>query len=329
MDVVQARAELRKRIIDSFDESEVKSLCFDLGIDYDSLSNKSKSETVMALISAVQRRTRMRALLTECMKQRPNVQWDDLAAVLLQDESAESQCRPEVIYFCMSQSYGVGYDEMRVSCNISSDGSAIVQRTVRVKAYSHIGELDTFLLTPEPEPPNTPRRDFGFLAIRSLTKEREVDLVRPKDQPGSRSCIVRISEPLEKGQELTYELVEKVPSGLYAMNLTEEVLRSRTTPYDYFGWNINRPTAKLSLDVSFPSNIKPEVYDREVRFASTSPGLPSETRQLEQEGSLDRPDLLNPKRDNWQLRLEIDYPMIGLIYVVRWQPIPKVVKPQK
>ena len=233
--------------------------------------------------------------------------------------------KPEMIdaeetYRHLAQRYGMGYNQLEIHCTITPDGSALVQRKMTLEAYSEIGELDAFLLIPEPQSPGEEARKITAIDISSLNPGWNVSLADTFEALGSLYTVIRISPPLSEGQSIAYQLTEMLPSGLYAIGFTKEELAARKTPYDYFGWNINRPTRKLSLRVWFPEAVKPNVYSGEVRYASAAPGFPSERLQHEEQKRLERPSLIGPEGGRYFLKLDVDYPMIGLIYILRWQP---------
>jgi len=68
---------LREYIARYFDLSELKELCFDLGVDYDELSGDNKAGKIIALVSYLYRRGRLSELLQKCMQERPGVDWSE------------------------------------------------------------------------------------------------------------------------------------------------------------------------------------------------------------------------------------------------------------
>jgi len=226
----------------------------------------------------------------------------------------------ETSYKYLAERSGMGYDRLEVDCTIGPDGSALVRRKVTLEAYSEIGELDAFLLIPESQPPGEEARKITAVGISSLSPGWSVSLADTFEALGSLYTVIKVAPPLSEGQSITYQMTEMLPPGLYAIGFTKEELAARKTPYDYFGWNINRPTRKLSLRVWFPEAVKPNVYSGEVRYASAAPGFPSERLQHEEQKRLERPSLIGPEGGRYFLKLDVDYPMIGLIYILRWQP---------
>jgi len=69
-------SDLRKLIASSFSDEEIRSLCFDLGIDYEDVGGTTKSSKARELISLLIREGRLDEMLSECVKQRPNLGWE-------------------------------------------------------------------------------------------------------------------------------------------------------------------------------------------------------------------------------------------------------------
>jgi len=216
--------------------------------------------------------------------------------------------------------YGIGYDDLDVECLLHDNGSATVTRRVRVEAFSQIEKLDTYLVIPE-QPQEGHTWDIDLLEVGSLFPGTKVSLLEISEAQGRLSALLGIAPPLIKGQQVKYEMREELPPSLYAIDLTDEERAKRKKPYDYFGWTISRPTRKLELKVFFPQRIRPEGYGIEVRYASAAPGIPAETFQLEEQRRLTKPSLYGPQADRFCLRLEVEYPMTGLVYILRWEPL--------
>jgi hypothetical protein len=58
-----------------FDLEELRTLCFDLGVDYDSLRGEGKAAKARELIAYMQRRGQLDRLIAETKKLRPEVDW--------------------------------------------------------------------------------------------------------------------------------------------------------------------------------------------------------------------------------------------------------------
>jgi len=72
---IEARSELRHKLNIYFNNSELHELCFDLGVDFESLVGHNKNEKLMGLITYLERRNRLSELLETCSKLRPNTIW--------------------------------------------------------------------------------------------------------------------------------------------------------------------------------------------------------------------------------------------------------------
>ncbi len=72
--------EFRQLILQNFSLSEVRTLCFDLNIDYEVFPDKGKEAVVRELIRLVRRNDRMPELVDVLSKNRPNVPWDAILA---------------------------------------------------------------------------------------------------------------------------------------------------------------------------------------------------------------------------------------------------------
>lgn len=227
----------------------------------------------------------------------------------------------EQAYNYSATRYGVGYELLEIECFINEDGSATVKRKVTLMSFSEINKLDTYLLIPEKSPSGAPR-EIASGEIRSLTPKTSINKGELREEFGRLSVEIIISPSLSVGSSASYEMTERLPPRLYAVRSSREEIRSREAQYDYFGWNVNRPTRKLSLRVYFPGfpyPIKPDIYGAEVRYASAS-GFPANRIQHEEQKNLKGP-ILTEQGDRYYLDLEVEYPMIGLVYILRWQPI--------
>jgi hypothetical protein len=75
-DVIADPAALRRDMVKSLDESELRNLCFDLGVDYENLPGVNKGDKIRELISYVMRRHRVHDFLVAGIKLYPDMAWD-------------------------------------------------------------------------------------------------------------------------------------------------------------------------------------------------------------------------------------------------------------
>jgi hypothetical protein len=82
------RRALREGIIASYNLEELRTVCYDLAIDYEDLSGENKSNKVISLIEYVWRRGRLDALLDYCRRDRPLYPWPALEPAAAQPSIA-------------------------------------------------------------------------------------------------------------------------------------------------------------------------------------------------------------------------------------------------
>jgi hypothetical protein len=66
---------LREKLIGVFNDAELRDLCFDLGIDYESLGGEGKASKVRELIGYCERHGRLSDLLAHARQKRPHIEW--------------------------------------------------------------------------------------------------------------------------------------------------------------------------------------------------------------------------------------------------------------
>ncbi len=71
-------AQLRQNLIECYNDEELRTLCFDLGVDYDNLPGRAKADKARELLSDVDHRGRIPDLIKLCSMQRPNVPWQEI-----------------------------------------------------------------------------------------------------------------------------------------------------------------------------------------------------------------------------------------------------------
>lgn len=75
---LQKRSQLRLQIESYFNDSELRNLYFDMGIDHENLSSGGKSDKVRELVAACERHGKIRQLIELCREYRPYVNWPDM-----------------------------------------------------------------------------------------------------------------------------------------------------------------------------------------------------------------------------------------------------------
>jgi hypothetical protein len=68
-------AVLRDKLTSYFNKSELKALCFDLGVAHDDLPGETRTELAQALVEHCHERGRLPELIGRCQTERPRVDW--------------------------------------------------------------------------------------------------------------------------------------------------------------------------------------------------------------------------------------------------------------
>ena len=221
-------------------------------------------------------------------------------------------------YIYQAKRYGIGYRKFEVQCIIDNDGSAKVIREVEIEAFSDISELDTIINIPE-DAPNGKTREIKIGDIETHDN-RNLSLEIIDSKPGRMTAKILITPPLTYGDQLHYRIHDYyLPAGLFSIDLSQEKIKKRKNPIDYFGWHINRPTRSFSLQVHFPPYKHPSANWGEVRYASSA-GNTSDEYQRNEQKSLKKPHF-SQNGSRQILNLEVEYPLSGLIYVLGWKPL--------
>lgn len=69
---------LASKLKSSFNDEDLKGLCYSLEIPYDDLASQTLSGRMIALIQYGQRHNSLAAIVARCRKERPNVTWPDI-----------------------------------------------------------------------------------------------------------------------------------------------------------------------------------------------------------------------------------------------------------
>lgn len=122
-------SELHKSIDSYFGLEEVRTLCFELGVDYDNLRGETKQARIRELIVALARGGRLQALVDLVRRQRPHVDWQDVPPDFALPASVAQEDIREVVQYTV---YGdvvhgnkVGGDQISMGDISGSSGIAV------------------------------------------------------------------------------------------------------------------------------------------------------------------------------------------------------------
>lgn len=68
-------ADLRQQMITALNEEELRTLCFDLNVDFDNLPGRNKASKIRELIDLMRRNGRLPQLITQLQQIRPSLTW--------------------------------------------------------------------------------------------------------------------------------------------------------------------------------------------------------------------------------------------------------------
>lgn len=90
MDQEQICRLLRKALAETFNESELRTLCFDLGVDYDGLPGEGKADKARELVGHFWRRGHLMSLLQMVESLRPDTRWSKRFRSVLRDATQQT-----------------------------------------------------------------------------------------------------------------------------------------------------------------------------------------------------------------------------------------------
>jgi hypothetical protein len=76
------RSQLRRALAHDFNEDELRTLCFDLKVDYESFSGQGKGGKAREIVAYFERTEDIHLLVEKCWQLRPNGRWKEFAAFI-------------------------------------------------------------------------------------------------------------------------------------------------------------------------------------------------------------------------------------------------------
>lgn len=113
MDIESARylRLLRRKITEYFDLDELKTITYDLGVDWDELSGEKKSAKTQSLIIYLTRRKDLEQLLILLREERPNINWPDISLPTITSLNDHSSSNSVLHNLPPAQEYFVGREK--------------------------------------------------------------------------------------------------------------------------------------------------------------------------------------------------------------------------
>jgi hypothetical protein len=154
--------QLRTQVDKHLDLEELRTLCFDLGVDYDSLRGEGKSARIRELIALLRRNNRLPQLIAALNAIRPNVQW---GTIQLDDVSPSS-----------SPKHNIGRW-------LASGGLVIL--IALIGALFASGSTPIAFLPPHTQSPTTEPTTASTVALSTSTAQLPTDTLSPTDLPST------------------------------------------------------------------------------------------------------------------------------------------------
>lgn len=92
----ELRIQLRQLLVNRFDDGELRTLCFDLGVGYDNLPGSGKADKARELVSYMERREGLAELVRVGRHARPDAPWPENETDQPKSETGQSAGRPAI-----------------------------------------------------------------------------------------------------------------------------------------------------------------------------------------------------------------------------------------
>lgn len=228
-------------------------------------------------------------------------------------------------YFVSSRLYGMCRPRTEFLIEIDSDGSAQIKNDVRVLATTerlHSLEHYTRLILPHGSPLSGEL--IGFEAHGNSPVKVTQQIVQYKEAAIYWKVNFTPALPplIDTGRidesEAGYYCVVKQPASSYAM--TSEELSEKGEPYEFYTAWIGYPTEFLVLKVVFPKQFNYSDPRPDVWLGGLETRLPHDKEYTRIISDRCFRDGREPDGCPF-LRLELLYPIVGLVYGIKWNPI--------
>ncbi len=238
-------------------------------------------------------------------------------------------------YWANAQVYGYKYEKLGVCVVMGEDGSATVNRTVKLICTSpELKEVHHYLMVPgskeslEKLLPLVAKLISCDDPLRELTIEKKNG--KGEATLGRLRFVVKIEPPLGKRKGVEYTLQETAPPGTFA--LTKDQLPNGMK-HEFFAWEVSRPTKELLLEIKIPVSVGTELQAFDVwrgtefgpsTFVPEFDRLASSNRAKEEHhqdsAGWGREIKTIEDRDHVICTLIVPYPILGMRYVIKWIP---------
>jgi len=169
-------AEFYRKLDKHFNQSELRDLAFQVGIDYDNLPGDNKADKARELVQYLERRGRSPELVAMCLRQRPNVDWP--LYEVTHESAKETESQPS------RKLNSISHLEPKSGWRNLGDHPVIVL----VSAIAALITMIAFIIRPSPPPPPSPTpTSSAILGNRQLIEKMSFDYA---DSPENHGWII-------------------------------------------------------------------------------------------------------------------------------------------
>jgi hypothetical protein len=207
----------------------------------------------------------------------------------------------------------IEYERFYMSAHIAKDGSASISREITLHALGKLTHLGHYLMVPLSRRPPDAATPLSVSVLRSPSPQRRLIYDAAGLEPANRVVSIRIEPPLHEGNRLEYALVERLRAGIALPGTA-----GRPGEFSQLGLDVNYPTKHLRIEVLLPVQWGTDQVEARVSRGGARITIPELTHQLHEGLSFGHTE--HDGQLCSQHILEVDMPVRGLTYVLRWAP---------
>jgi len=237
------------------------------------------------------------------------------ARTLIQERIHKSEPvpSPRVWYQIAASSIGVAKDNLSIITDIHDlDGTTEARVSMDVRAVTQ----DVRLLEHHYSIPNFPGGSIEDLV--KLLDIRSAHKVTPKTRQQNELTIIysfEIHPRVQRGKILPLSFRRESPAGTYAMTLQESKGRGEDDQVKYL--LVRYPSNHLHSEVIFPLGYTPQGHTFDVWFGTGRVRHQPEYTRIETDKAYQEKYIEDGR---FSMILDVEYPCVGLYYVLRWNP---------
>jgi hypothetical protein len=241
-----------------------------------------------------------------------------LAQPLQEMKDAIKHFEQEEAFRYLSTVYGWGYASLDVTGTIDREGGMRIERNLTVQARRKLDRLPQSLHV---EPSGRDAYKSANIAVFSRTEG--IRIPERKVHPLNNGWVVDLSlfPPVEAGRQFSLSLSEELPKGNYQVGVQRTERPKPGEQCDWLNWRIDRPFRRLSMTIVFPRGYQPK-NEKVCVYYQPLPQDPDDGQHHEDEEARAEGHLIKGNMDGQTtLTLNIELPVLGLLYHVRWDPL--------